>query len=245
MAVTADNPVPYAPTGQMVEILNRYRNRGNPQAFDLESLARIGVPDSLATRTLQALKTLDLVDENGAPTQTFESLRLAPEAEYNAALEAWLKVAYSDVFDIVDPATDDETRVRDAFRSYNPAGQQGRMVSLFIGLCELAGIREKAEKKRETGGSNRSPRTTRKPAPRKKAAKQQKGNSGTNAMVAGVPGLPASLSGLLQSLPAEGKGWTQEQRNKFHETFGTLLDFCYPIVTENDFIDSEDLADED
>ena len=76
-----EGPVPYTPPGQMTEIITRYRERGNPQVFDQESLGRLGVPDSAIARTLQALKVLDLVDDDGRPTQTFDVIRQAPQAE--------------------------------------------------------------------------------------------------------------------------------------------------------------------
>ena len=55
----------------------------------------------------------------------------------------WLKSAYSDVFAYVDLSKDDETQIRDAFRSYTPFGQQERMVMLFKELCIAAGLIEK------------------------------------------------------------------------------------------------------
>src|SRR5476649_805149 len=79
MAVTADKPVPYAPTSAILEVMDRYRNRGLQSPIDAEVLGRIGISDSLIPRTLQALRTLDLVDEDGKPSATFEGLHLAPE----------------------------------------------------------------------------------------------------------------------------------------------------------------------
>ncbi len=89
---------------------------------------------------MQALQTLDLFKENGNPTETLEGIRLAPEAEYKKRLEDWIKGAYADVFAFVDPAVDDDTRIRDAFRNYQPIAQQPRMVTLFKGLCAAAGL---------------------------------------------------------------------------------------------------------
>ena len=47
-----------------------------------------------------------------------------------------------------------------------------------------------------------------------------------------IAGLPPALSGLLQSLPASGQGWTQERRDAFVATFGAVIDFCFPIRDE-------------
>jgi Family of unknown function (DUF5343) len=146
VAVTRDRPAPYTASSAIVELINRYRNRGLPTPVDKEVLARASVADGLISRTLQSLQVLDLIDENGMPTQTFEALRLAPEAELKNRMEEWLKGAYADVFSYVDPTKVDEIHVRDAFRSYEPVGQQSRMVALFLGLCAAAGlIAEKPE----------------------------------------------------------------------------------------------------
>jgi hypothetical protein len=228
MPVTADKPAPYCPAATVKEIMDRNRDRGLPVPLNAENLGRIGVPDSLISRTLYALQSLDLIDESGAPTPTLDNLRLAPEAEYKKRQEDWLKSAYADIFAFVDPTKDDETRVRDAFRSYQPVGQQPRMVTLFLGLCAAAGmIPEK------------SPPTTR-PAARqhrqppaasastlRSTAKPQVKHANTHAPA----GLPPALAGLLASVPDPGRGWTQADRNKFYTTFGTVLDFCIPIRT--------------
>jgi hypothetical protein len=55
--------------------------------------------------------------------------------------------------------------------------------------------------------------------------------------------LPAAISGLLASLPAEGNGWTQPKRDSFMATFGAVLDFCFPILAHEPDED-EDATDE-
>ena len=147
MAVTGSKPGPYTAPSAVVELINRYRNRGLPAPIDKEVLARASVADGLIGRTIQSLQTLDLIDDKGMPTKTFEMLRLAPGAEFKARMEEWLRSTYAEVFSYVDPSKDDEVRVRDAFRrSYGPVGQQSRMVALFLGLCAAAGlIAEKPE----------------------------------------------------------------------------------------------------
>ena len=199
--------------------------------MNADVLMRAGIPESLISRTLQALQTLDLIDKDGKPTPTFEGIRLAPETEYKKRLEDWLKGTYADVFTFVDPSTDDETRVRDAFRTYNPVAQQPRMVALFRGLCAAAGLTD--EKKAQP-----IPRTILRPrpitstvrrtaplSPLKRTPKQTTPGS-TQAE------LPAPLAGLLASLPANRDGWTKDARDKFLTTFTAVLDYCIPIEDE-------------
>lgn len=176
MAVTSNSAVPYAPASAVLEIVSRHRSRGLPSPVNADVLGRAGVSNSLIPRTLQALQVLDLIDDKGAPTPTFESLRLAPEAEYKQRLAQWLNGAYADVLNFVDPGTADEVAVRDAFRNYNPVGQQPRMVSLFLGLYAAAGIGpEKASQPRQprrsrvnsggSGAGGASPTKPQEPAP--------------------------------------------------------------------------------
>lgn len=240
MPVTPDKPGPYSPAATVIDVMNRSRDRGLPLPVNAENLVRIGVPDSLVTRVLSTLVALDLIDDSGAPTPTLENLQRAPEAEYKKRQEDWLKSAYADIFAIVDPTKDDETRVRDAFRSYNPVGQQSRMVSLFMGLCAAAGmIPEK-------------PVPTTRPAARQARPAQPAPTRPSAAVVnvrrvmhkparvsASFDTLPPAISGLLESLPEPSDGWTKADRDRFYTTFGTVLDFCIPIRKASDIKEND------
>ncbi len=218
MAVTADKPAPYAPASVILDIIDRYRNRGLPSPINGEILARAGVSESLIPRALQALQSLDLVGEEGQPTQHLEDLRLAAENEYKERFETWLRSAYADVMNFVDPSEDDETKVRDAFRSYKPVGQQGRMVTLFLGLCASAGlIPEKPTQPRRTS----TPRASKPRSPSSTKARPKAGSS---------HGVPEPIAAMLSQLPPEGDGWTKDRRDQFLQTFGSVLDFCIPMI---------------
>ncbi len=230
MPVTADQPAPYAPASALLTLIDRHRNKGLPSPIDGDVLARAGVSPSLIARTLQALGTLDLITEDGKPSQVLEGLRLAPESEYKQRMGEWLNSAYADAIQFVDPATADETQLRDAFRSYKPVGQQTRMVSLFSGLFAAAGVGPERQKVPVA----RKAAVVRKPlAPAPRGAVHLSGHIGTRRTPppAGQnTGLPPALSGLLASLPQDGGGWTKTDRDRFVATFGAVLDFCYPVV---------------
>ena len=233
MPVTADKSAPYAPAATIIDVMNRHRSRGLPIPLNTETLGRIGVPDSLNSRILYALTTLDLIEGNGLPTSTLEGLRLAPEAEFKKRQEEWLKSAYADIFAFVDLARDDETRIRDAFRSYQPVGQQSRMVTLFLGLCANAGmIPDKPSTPRSPGANRpqRAPAAAARTAtpPRFTAANKAAGRAPARNSSGG---LPPALAGLLESLPDASEGWTKEEREKFVTTFEAVLDFCIPVVS--------------
>jgi hypothetical protein len=225
MAVTPDKAAPYAPASAVLALIERHRSsRPLPSPINADVLGRSGlVSDSLVPRTMQALVALDLINETGEPTPTLEGIRRAPEGEYKQRLMEWLNGAYADVIQYVDPATADETAIRDAFRLYSPAGQQARMVTLFTGLYAGAGVT------REAAGPPRVPRAV---APRRTATPNNRTPPKPLDRTAAAhhpAGLPPVLAGLLASLPPP-EGWTQEARDKFMATFGTVLDFCFPIV---------------
>src|ERR1700730_19221675 len=102
MPVTTDQAAPYSPGGTILEVLDRYRSRGLPTPITPDVLSRAGIAQTLIPRVLQSLQSLDLIDDKGAPTATFEGLRRAPENEYRKRLEEWLKGTYADVFSFVD-----------------------------------------------------------------------------------------------------------------------------------------------
>jgi len=230
MPVTANAPAPYAPPSAIMEVINRYRG-GLPAPINAEVLGRAGISDSLIPRTLQALQTLDLINEDGSPTPTLEGLRRCPEPEFQQRLTDWLNVAYADVRNFVDPATADEVAIRDAFRPFDPVGQQPRMVTLFTGLYAAAGVRpqKNATPRAPRAVSARAPRTA---VPRgwEAVVKPPKADGRKHIT---TPGIPDPLAGMLARLPDPERGWTQADRDKFLNTFGTVLDFCFPIVTQD------------
>jgi hypothetical protein len=231
MPISKANPGPYTAGAALVGIIRRYRDKGLATPFNNEVLGRAGVPDSLGNRTMQSLQILDLIDDKGMPTPTLQKIRVVPEPEYQNCIAEWVKSAYAEVFQFIDPATDDARTIRDAFRHYEPVGQQDRMVSLFIALCAEAGLVDES-KKSEPKPAARKPQLARVslsnsvPVQRIARAKQ----APTPAMQGP---LPPALAGLMHSLPPPEKGWTQATRDKFVTTFATVLDYVIPVVEES------------
>lgn len=163
MPLSQDAPAPYAPTRAIVNLLERSRTKGLPPLIDKDALLRMGVSESLAPRTLQALQTLDLIREDGQHTETMERLRVAPEAEYKSQMAEWLNAAYADILQYVNPEDGDEASVRDAFRPYKPHSMQDRMLTLFTGLYGAAGVwPESSQKARVERPKTSAPRVERK-----------------------------------------------------------------------------------
>jgi Family of unknown function (DUF5343) len=239
MPVTKDAPGPYAPATTTLNIIERYRDRGLPTPITAEVLTRASVPESLIPRTIQTFRILDLIDERGMPTQTFEAIKLAPEADYKATLAKWLEATYADVLQFVDPVTATETQLADAFRHYTPQGQRPRMITLFSGLFRAAGIGPEKP--------SAPPRKGRPATPSRAEAGRRLGQiikTGTNLGTGAARGnirlnseLHPALAGVLASLPNH---WTQAERDKFMAAFGAVLDFVVPIVAENAVVGGQD-----
>jgi hypothetical protein len=154
-------------------VLHRLRERGLPQPVTRETLTLLGVPDGNAPRTLQALKLLRLVAEDGALEPAAERLRKATTDEYPQLLAEIVQEAYAPVFGLIDPETATEVRISDAFRQYEPQAQRDRMVNLFMALAQEAGLmsmRSRSVQPRESANANR--RRAGKPSRAPKTAAQ-------------------------------------------------------------------------
>lgn len=227
MAVTAEKPAPYAPAATILELIGKFRDRGLQRPFTGEVLERAGVPGSLVPRVQQSLRGLELVDDENNPTDTLEGIRRAPEGEYQKLLAEWISRVYHDVLQFAQP-NDDETRIRDAFRSYEPFGQHARMVSLFMGLCRAAGLRTDAQQNAPVRPRARVSTTTTTITRQKATNTKISPKTGSLSMNA-PQGLPAPLAGLLTKLPPEHGSWTQAERDRFESAFKALLDFSFTI----------------
>jgi hypothetical protein len=117
----------------------------------------------------------------------------------------------------------------DAFRTYQPIGQQERMVLLFQGLCRAAGIIPEKVSAPRAPGTNRPARAPA-PASSLRFVASAKAASKHHMVPKSLTGLPPALAGLLESLPDASEGWSRDDRQKFLTTFQAVLDFCIPVV---------------
>jgi hypothetical protein len=221
MPVTKEASAPYAPTSALMELITRHRQKGLPSPVTEDVLQRAGIAGSLTSRTVQALVTLDLIDEQGRPTPTLEGIRLAPEAEYQQRLADWLRAAYADALSFIDPALDDETKIRDAFRSYKPVGQQHRMVTLFTGLFAAAGVRTEKKRSRAARPTNRSPNLN--PPPTLDDAKQPLEKPPLQGAHDGGRKHKAVVDQLLDKFPTFDPAWTDDLKAKWFDGYQRLL----------------------
>ena len=101
---------------------------------------RMNLSATTAARVVQVLRFLALIDEGGNRTPDFEAMdRSHNDATWRSILAAHVAAAYPAVFALLGTDLDRE-RVVAAFRLYDPPYERRKMASLFIELCELAGI---------------------------------------------------------------------------------------------------------
>jgi uncharacterized protein DUF5343 len=236
MPLSTGETAPYAPPATVMQVITAFRDRGLSTPITSDVLLRASINESLVPRTLRSLELLELIDDAGNPTPALEGLRRATAEDFRKRLEELVRGVYAEVFKFVDPATDDLGRVADAFRAFNPIGQRGRMVTLFMGLCEAAGIVPEGTRKAPPGTSR--PISTK----RKVTTAQPPRGPSVKYNVRSDDGgmVPEPLLGLLRALPANGSGWTQARRNKFVDTFEAVLDFTIPVHTAGQGDDLED-----
>lgn len=235
MAMSEAARMPYGPPTGVIEIINRYREYGMQKPFTIDVLVRAGITENLAPRVLSSLKALGLLKEDGNPTEQFDILARSRDDEFQDRFREIVAEAYAQVFSFIDPSQHGYDRIRDAFRGFEPRGQQERMVTLFLGLCEFAGFDISAARTPREG-SARQPRgamgsrTTRTAGETNGRApgRGQTRRKGGQADDIATSGLAAPLVGLLTELKSIGPAWTEDRRNAWLSTFRAVLDYSYP-----------------
>lgn len=219
MPLQPDGRAPYTTVNAATVAISAFRDRGLGLPITADVLTRAGVPESIARRTLQSLRELELVDKQGWPTDTFEAMRQARgDEEYKTLLQNWLRDVYADVLRYGDPSTDILDKIQEAFRTYEPAGQRKSMASLLVGLWRYAGLQVAATE--NDGSRPDSARQAQPRSPRKRTSQKPKGQFGP-----AVEGLSPGLVGLLHEIPKPGDSWTSNRRDSFLKAFEAILDF--------------------
>lgn len=226
---TEQDFAPYAPAKSVLAVIEKYRSRGLPDPLNAKVLTQIGVPDSMGPRTLQALRFLGLIDENGSRLAAFGRLKKATTEEYPGQLAEVVRAAYLPVFTIVNPSEDNEIALNDAFRHYEPSAQRNKMVALFRGLCEECGIMPRS--KTQGAVRIRKPELNKREAPKpgtpKPKSASEKPQESQDSDV-GTGEAYRLISAIIQQLPRERK-WNPKKRDRWIQAMTSAIDLLVEL----------------
>lgn len=223
--------MPYAPAKRVLDIIHRFRERGLPDVLSRQELHRLGAAEGNSDRIHKTLQFLDLIDQSGKRTPSFDRLGKASTSEYESVLAEIVRAGYAPILAIVDPKVDTDIAINDAFRHYEPAGQRKQMVVLFLALCREAGLanaiaaeRSPQSRKEATGSVQvrNIPRRAGKSSERVPDAATTDEPSGSDYRL---------LSALIQQLPKDGK-WTQGRRDRWLQAFTANIDLLVEVDNE-------------
>lgn len=235
MRINVGDKAPYAPGQVIIDLIRRQRQMGTLKSVDAGLLERLGVTESLRPRTMASLRQLGLIDEDGNVTAVMEGFKRGSEDEYRGYLTKHLKDVYGEVFDVLGDVSDATPEAVDtAFRGYEPHGQRGRMVVLFLSLCQEAGlvqevVRERASSvsraTRSAGGNGAAKKPNR-----KKASPQEEPSKDSTPTPPAPPALPSLdplISAYVAKLPPSGSVWPHDAREKYLNALKSIFDIVY------------------
>jgi len=137
----SDKYAPYAPPKAVINAIRYIRDKGLKDYVTEDALMDIGITEKMAPLTYKALVFLGIIVEDGTLIHNnCDLLVRASEYEYPTKLAKIIKTAYSPIFIKINPEEASDTDITDAFRHYNPVKQRKKMIRLFMGLCNEAGI---------------------------------------------------------------------------------------------------------
>jgi len=242
MGTDTEKFAPYAPLAPVIALIRRRREKTLPDPLNSERLAQMSISEGNITRVLQALRFLNLIDEDGHQTESFNRIARAKEQEYPEILAEIIRSAYHEAFTIVDtPDKATDIELRDAFRFYQPETQRPRMIILFRGLCQEAGlikggpptIRMRGRSNSSGKPSSSSSNGARKTQPQPKSDTFFQAESSVTSTQPDSQSMPsqeyALMQGLVSKLPAK-KQWTQQERKKWLNAMAAMVDLLIEVT---------------
>lgn len=177
---------------------------------------------SARTELYLALRFFGLIDSEKAPTPVLNDLTAKPTAEKLRELVAG---SYAPVIALnLETAT--PRQIDEALTDLGATpSTTGRARTFFLNAAEEAGLEVGHHLKSARGTTTaRARSTTRSPRRTKKAVKQEPPTT---------TGLPKVIAALIDGLPQESEGWTEEAARRWIDLFIPAIAYGYELDPKN------------
>lgn len=219
MASDKEYFAPYTSIGNMLLLFKQIRKGWIPGQIDKGEMVRVGITAGNANRTIAALEYFGLIDENKVPTNTWKAIATATTNDYPTVLEGILRSSYPTIFELhPNPNDATDVEISNAFAKSEPLRQRDRMIALFRGLCQEAGLISGEPLTRE-----------------KTSSPKRNSDSSSKADQKRVPATPPSvnpslrwyndLETLMSKLPnPDSPKWTKSEKERWLAALQATLD---------------------
>jgi hypothetical protein len=223
MPPNRDLPPPYFAFKTLTNTITKMEEVGPPNRIDRYFLS--GMSGAGQTQFIAGLKSLGLIDEEGAVQPQFVEIVTKPD-ERPALIGQVLHERYPEAVELGKTnATTGE--LLEVFQQYGVQGDTARKaIAFYLKAAEYVGDiplspNFKTPSTRSSGGGTKR-------RPKKTQTQEDKPASSTGND--GVPsGLHPALAGLLATIPKQGHTWTKDEHDRFKAAFDPVLAIAAPI----------------
>lgn len=239
---TRQTPPAYFAFKTLTNLIVRMEEHGPPPRIDRTFLS--GMSGAGQTQFLAGLKSLGLIDEEGATQPTLIDLVNRP-GDRPRLIGQMLRSCYPEAVELGKTAATTGQLV-EVFNDYGVRGDTARKaIAFYLNAANYAGdIPLSPHFKTPTVTSSGAPRRRGRPA---RAAPVVEQNGHTPDAGSGIPtGLHPALAGLLGDIPKRGQTWTKRQHDDFMDAFRAVIKLAAPISNPSiDIVDPDDLVDDE
>lgn len=231
-------PPPYFAFKTLTNMIVSMEEHGPPNRIDRSFLT--GMSGAGQTQFIAGLKSLQLIDEQGAPQQRLIELVNDPHNR-PAVIGDMVRDRYPEAIEL-GKTNATTAELVEVFKDYGVQGDTARKaIAFFLQAANYANIKLsphfKTPSVRTGTGSSR-----KRGRPASNSQQQQQQQENGDAGTSGIPtGLHPALTGLLGDLPKRGETWTTREHDDFMAAFTAILKIAAPIQDEG----SDDDADWD
>jgi hypothetical protein len=222
--------VPYIAFATLRHLIERLAEEGLPPRIDRSYLKG---SEGGKTQVLQALRSLELIDQHG--TVTDDLTRLVNDDENRPQLVAdRLASRYPGLLEL-GKVNATQSQLEDELRKGGVSGDTLRKAAAFyLKAAEYAGVTVSPNWKTPSVGANTKRRPTlRRDQQRNPEAPPSDANTEPQrhrVEKPTYPGLHPALAGVLYDLPREGESWTATEKERFMAAFTAMIDYSIPVT---------------